>query len=131
MKMGLNNFSAHDVISILNQENLESIFKHFGEEQKSKIISKKIVQERKKNVINTEDLVRIINQSKKNYSKIEKSTKIFQALRMFVNKEISELINGLVKASKLIEINGIIALVTFHSIEDKICKLIFFRSFKL
>ena len=48
MKMGLNNFSAHDVISILNQENLEIIFKHFGEEQKSKIISKKIVQERKK-----------------------------------------------------------------------------------
>ncbi len=125
MKMGLNNFSAHDVISILNQENLESIFKHFGEEQKSKIISKKIVQERKKNVINTEDLVRIINQSKKNYSKLEKSTKIFQALRMFVNKEISELINGLVKASKLIEINGIIALVTFHSIEDKICKNFF------
>ena len=44
---------------------------------------------------------------------------------MFVNNEISELINGLVKASKLIEINGIIALVTFHSIEDKICKNFF------
>ena len=80
---------------------------------------------KEKNVINTEDLVRIINHSKKNYSKIEKSTKIFQALRMFVNNEISELINGLVKASKLVDINGIIALVTFHSIEDKICKNFF------
>ena len=48
---------------------------------------------------------------------------------MFVNNEISELINGLVKASKLIEINGIIALVTFHSIEDKICKNFFLPVF--
>ena len=48
MKMGLNNFSAHDVISILNQENLEIIFKHFGEEQKSKIISKKLFKREKK-----------------------------------------------------------------------------------
>ena len=125
MKMGLNNFSAHDVISTLDQKNLENIFKYFGQEQKSKIISKKIVQERKKKTINTEDLVKIINQTKKNYSKIEKSTKIFQALRMFVNNEISELITGLVKASKLIEINGIIATVTFHSVEDKICKNFF------
>ena len=125
MKMGLNNFSAHDVISTLDQKNLENIFKYFGQEQKSKIISKKIVQERKKKAINTEDLVKIINQTKKNYSKIEKSTKIFQALRMFVNNEISELITGLVNASKLIEINGIIATVTFHSVEDKICKNFF------
>ena len=56
---------------------------------------------RKKNIINTEDLVRLINKSKKNHSRIEKSTKIFQALRMFVNKEISELINGLIAASKI------------------------------
>ena len=122
MKMGLNNFSAHDVISILNQENLEIIFKHFGEEQKSKIISKKIVQQRKKNVINTEDLVRIINHSKKNYSKIEKSTKIFQALRMFVNNEISEIIESLETVKNFIKSNGIMIFLSYHSIEDRTVK---------
>ena len=58
-------------------------------------------------------------------TKIHNSTKIFQALRILVNKEISELINALINSFHLIPIGGVIAVVTFHSIEDKIVKFFF------
>ena len=67
----------------------------------------------------------IINSSKKNFTKKNKSTKVFQALRILVNNEISELILGLTKSCNLISKDGIIAAVTFHSIEDRICKFFF------
>ena len=59
--------------------------------------------------------------------KTNNSTKTFQALRIFVNKEISELIYGLIAATKVLKKNGILAVVTFHSLEDKIVKY-FFKS---
>ncbi len=64
---------------------------------------------------------------KKKNLKIHNATKVFQALRIFVNKEISELIFGLITASKILKKNGVLAVVTFHSIEDKIVKY-FFKS---
>ncbi len=72
--------------------------------------------------------VGIIEKSKrkKNY-RVHSSTKTFQALRIFVNKEISELINGLINSAKILKKNGILAVVTFHSLEDKIVKY-FFKS---
>ena len=126
MKMGLNDFSASDVINRLDQKELEEIFKFFGEERENKKIAFRIVQERKEKVINTEHLVRIIQSTKKikNY-KIHSATKVFQALRIFVNKEISELIYGLINATKVLKKDGIIAVVSFHSIEDKIVKYFF------
>jgi len=128
MQMGLNDFSASEVINKLNQRDLELIFKFFGEEKDSKKIAKKIIFERSKREIDTEKLVGIINSIKKNNSrKIHNATKIFQALRIFVNKEISELVNGLIKSTKIIEVDSMIVIVTFHSIEDKIVKY-FFKS---
>ena len=128
MKMGLNNFSAKDVINKLDQKDLEKIFKFFGDEKDSKRIAYKIVKEREMKEIDTQKLVKIIKISKrkKNY-KIHSATKVFQALRIFVNKEISELIYGLINATKVVDKNGIIAVVSFHSLEDKIVKH-FFKS---
>ena len=128
MKMGLNNFSAEDVINKLNEKELEKIFKFFGEEKESKKIARNIVKERIKQKIDTQLLVKIIETSKsfKNY-KIHSATKVFQALRIFVNKEISELIYGLINAVKVLKKDGVIAVVTFHSLEDKIVKY-FFKS---
>jgi 16S rRNA (cytosine1402-N4)-methyltransferase len=128
MRMGINNFSAKDVINNLDEKELEDIFRYFGEEKESKRISHNIVTDRIKKNITTEELVRIIESSKrkKNY-KIHSATKIFQALRIFVNKEITELINGLINATKIVKKDGIIAVVTFHSLEDKIVKY-FFKS---
>src|SRR6056300_986476 len=128
MKMGLNNFSAHDVIDKLDEKELESIFKYFGEEKESKKIARNIIKERSKQIIDTQLLVKIIEKSKslKSY-KIHSATKVFQALRIFVNKEISELINGLINAVKVLKKDGVIAVVTFNSLEDKIVKY-FFKS---
>ena len=128
MKMGLNNFSAKDVINKLNEKDLEKIFKFFGEEKDSKRIAYKIIKERKIKEIDTQKLVKIIESSKrkKNY-KIHSATKVFQALRIFVNKEISELIYGLINATKIVDEGGIIVVVSFHSLEDKIIKH-FFKS---
>ena len=126
MRMGLNKFSASDVVNNLNQKELELIFKIFGDEKDGKKIARKIVLERKKNKIDTQKLVQIINICKRNNNKkIHNSTKIFQALRIFVNKEISELIKGLINSVNILEKNGILILVSFHSLEDKIIKTFF------
>ena len=126
MKMGMNDFSAEDVINKLNQESLAKIIKSFGEEQKAKLIAKNIIQQRSKKNILTHDLVSIIDRAKGyKKAKIHNATKTFQALRIFVNKEISELIYGLINSFKLLPVGGIIVVVTFHSIEDKIVKYFF------
>ena len=128
MKMGINNFSAKDVINKLEIEKLEKIFKVFGEEKDAKKIAINIDRERKKKEIDTQKLVEIIKNSKKkgNY-KIHSATKIFQSLRIFVNKEISELINGLISGTKILNKDGVLVVVSFHSLEDKIVKY-FFKS---
>ncbi len=128
MKMGINDFSAKEAINFLEEKELEKIFKYFGDEKESKRIAHNIIQDRKNQEITTEELVRIIDSSKrkKNY-KTHSATKIFQALRIFVNKEISELIYGLINATKILKKDGVIAVVTFHSLEDKIVKY-FFKS---
>ena len=126
MKLGLNNYSAKEVINSLSEKELFTIFKFFGEENQSKIISKKIIKSRKGKSLNTQDLVNIINSIKKNpKKKIHNATKVFQALRMFVNEEISQLIYGLINSFKLLPIGGIMVIITFHSIEDKIVKYFF------
>ena len=126
MKMGLNDFSAKDVINKLDQKELEQIFKYFGEEKNSKLISKKIVVERQKKNLDTQDLVTIVKKTKKKYyTKTNPATKVFQALRIFVNKEISELTRGLKESANIVGQNGVILTVSFHSLEDKICKFFF------
>ena len=128
MRMGINNFSAKDVINKLDKKELVKIFKFFGEEKESKKISNIIVQKRRNHEIDNKSLLEIIKRVKrKNNTKIHNATKIFQALRIFVNKEISELIHGLIAASKVLKKDGVLVVVTFNSIEDKIVKY-FFRT---
>ena len=123
MQLGLNNYSAADAINKLDAKELEKIFKYFGDEKDAKYISKNIVKERLNKKIDTQGLIKIVDKSKirKNF-KVHNSTKVFQALRIFVNKEISELIYGLINATKVLKKGGVLAVVTFHSLEDKIVK---------
>ena len=128
MQMGLSETSAEDVINTLNEKNLKLIIKILGEEQEAGKIAKNIIKARTaKKIESVTELVRIIEASKKrNYNKkINVCTKTFQALRIFVNKETTELIEGLIKASQLIKSGGKIIVVSFHSIEDKIIKYYF------
>ena len=128
MQMGLSKISAEDVINKLDEKSLKLIIKILGEEQEAGKIAKNIIKARTvKKIVTVPELVKIIEASKKkNYNKkINVSTKTFQALRIFVNKETTELIEGLIKASQLIKFGGKIIVISFHSIEDKIIKYYF------
>ena len=128
MGMGLNKNTAKEILNNLDAKTLGSIFRLLGEEKEGLRISKNILRERKLNPIKTiPDLVKIIQKSKKkNFKKKTNiSTQVFQALRIFVNKEITELIEGLIIATKILKEDGKIVVVTFHSLEDKIVKFFF------
>jgi len=128
MQMGLSETSAENVINTLDEKSLKLIIKILGEEQEAGKIAKNIIRARTIKTIDTvTELVRIIEASKKrNYNKkINVCTKTFQALRMFVNKETTELIEGLIKDSQVIKSGGKIIVISFHSIEDKIIKYYF------
>ncbi len=130
MSMGLSNISAEFVVNNFSEKNLKLIIKILGEEKDASKIAKNIVKFRlTRKITKADQLVEIIERSKKkNYTnKISPSTKTFQALRIFVNKEISELINGIIDAAKILKPGGKILVVSFHSIEDKIVKFFFSR----
>ena len=131
MSMGLTDISAQQVINNLSEKQLKLIIKILGEEKEASKIAKNIVRARtEKKITRVDQLVAIIEKSKKKnfHTKINPSTKTFQALRIFVNKEITELINGIIKATKILKPGGKILIVSFHSIEDKIVKY-FFNNF--
>ncbi len=131
MSMGLTDMSAREVVNNYNSNDLKDIIKTFGEEEEASRISKNIIKLRENKQINTTDeLVKIIKKSKKkNYKKkIDESTKTFQAIRIFVNKEVYELIEGIIKATKILKPGGKLIVVSFHSIEDKIIKF-YFKNF--
>ena len=131
MNMGLSDISAEEVINNLSEKHLRLIIKILGEEQDASKIAKNIVRARSiKKITRVNELVKIIEKSKRNkyLSKINPSTKTFQAIRIFVNKEISELLNGIINATKILKPGGKIIVISFHSIEDKIVKY-FFNNF--
>ena len=130
MNMGLSNINADKVINKFSEINLKSIIKFFGDEKEAAFIAKGIVKSRSNKPIETTDeFVQIIKNSKKKFSKkINPCTKTFQALRIFINKEVSELIFGLISATKILKDGGKIIVITFHSLEDKIVKF-FFKNF--
>ena len=128
MEMGLNDRNTFDVINSLDKEYLANIIKIFGDEKDGKLIANSIDKYRKNKLIrNSEELANIIKSAKnikRNYKK-NPSTKTFQALRIFVNNELTELISGLIQATKMLSSNGMIIVISFHSLEDKIVKNFF------
>ena len=127
MSMGLSSISAEEVVNNFSEQKLKLIIKIFGEEKDASRIAKNIIKSRLvKKITQVDQLVAIIKQSKKNYTnKINPSTKTFQALRIFVNKEITELVDGIIGATKALKPGGKMLVVSFHSIEDKIVKYFF------
>ncbi len=128
MNMGLSSISAEYILNNYDENKLKMIIKIFGDEKEASKIVKNILKARKiKKISKVSELVQIIEKSKKkNFSKkINVCTKTFQALRIFVNKETTELVEGIIKATKLIKYGGKIIVISFHSIEDKIVKFYF------
>ena len=128
MEMGINEYSAYDVINTLDKEHLAKIIKVLGDEKDGKIIANKIDKCRSIQPIKTSiELASIIGDAKKNYKNYKRNpaTKTFQAIRIFVNQELTELVSGLIEAAKLLSSGGILIVVSFHSLEDKIVKNFF------
>ena len=127
MRMDPNSTKVEDIINNCSEELLKKIIKDLGDEGDAGLISKNIAKARKlKKIIKVKELAEIIKNSKKyQYSKINPCTKTFQALRIFANREISELINGIASATKFLKPGGKLIIISFHSIEDKIVKYYF------
>ena len=127
MRMGHNTISAYELVNEAPLEDLNSIIKIFGEDSDHKKIAKEIVQIRKiKTIDTTKELRNAILKAKGNrYFKKDPCTKTFQALRMIVNQELSEIFDALKKTIELSKTNTGITTVTFHSLEDRIVKKIF------
>jgi 16S rRNA (cytosine1402-N4)-methyltransferase len=127
MRMDLRNpISAKDVINSFGENELADIFYKYGQERFSRQIAKAIAERRKRGKINSSlelgDIIRLV---KKRDGKIDPATKVFQALRIFVNDELSNLKELLDSAPFLLNSGGRIAIISFHSLEDRIVKLNF------
>ena len=127
MRMGLADKNAIEIINKYNEKELAKIIYEYGEERYSRIIAREIVKSRKIQYISkTSELSNIIKKCipKKNQynKKIHPATKTFQALRIYVNDELNELKSSLDKSLKILNTNGLILVVSFQSLEDRIVK---------
>lgn len=123
MRMDKNNkLTADFIVNKYSLSELIRIFKEYGEEKKAFQIANEIIKFRNKQKINTTfDLVNIIKKIKKNQKK-HPAKNIFQALRIEVNDEINNLKEVLSKALNFLNKNGILVVISFHSLEDRIVK---------
>lgn len=123
--------TAADIVNTRSPEQIERILKQYGEERFAKHIAKAIIQEREQNKIKTtSQLVDIIGRAVPGWYKRQRlhfATRTFQALRIAVNDELENLSKALSQAIEILEPNGKIAVISFHSLEDRIVKQ-FFKS---
>ena len=120
--------SAYEVVNDYPYEKLIDIFKNYGEEKYSVSIAKAIIKNREKKPIETTfELAEIIKENVpiKYRNKSHPARKIFQAIRIEVNDELNVFEKALNDALKLLKPKGRICVITFHSLEDRICKKVF------
>jgi 16S rRNA (cytosine1402-N4)-methyltransferase len=130
MRMDIENLdlTAQKIINEFDQHNLSDIFYYYGEEKNSRQIARKIIEFRKKKEISTTfELVELIKKVN-SYKKKHTATRVFQALRIFINDELNELDITLKKSLLFLKKNGKIITVAFHSLEDKVIKNFFSRN---
>lgn len=123
-----NPLSAYEVVNNYSKEELINILYKYGEEKFAPSIAKKIVEYREnKRIETTLELVEIIKSGVPEKYRRDKhpARKTFQAIRIEVNHELDVFENSLKQALELVEIGGRVCVITFHSLEDRICKTIF------
>lgn len=115
--------SAQEIINQDSEENLADIFYHYGEERHSRKIARAIVTARASNAITTtNELANIIERVIPRRGKIHPATKVFQALRIVVNDELAQLEKVMPLALAALKSGGRLAIITFHSLEDRLVK---------
>jgi len=118
--------TAYEILNFWEEEEIADLIFKYGEEKGSRLIAKGVVDFRKKQKIEkVKDLVEIIEKAVGKFyknKKIHSATKTFQALRIYVNQEFKVLEEAIENIVKVLETDGRLAIVTFHSLEDKIIK---------
>jgi 16S rRNA (cytosine1402-N4)-methyltransferase len=128
MRMGRDGRSAADIIATASAEELTRIFRDFGEERMAAKIARGIVAERTRSPIaTTRHLARIVAGQKGSREKIDPATRVFQALRIEVNQELVALARFLAAAVARLNEGGRLAVISYHSLEDRIVKETFRR----
>lgn len=126
MRMSQSGLSAADVVNNFEPAQLKRIFRIFGEEKKAHKIAGAICRERERQPLTTTlqlaGLIENVVGVPPGKKTIHPATRTFQALRIFVNAELDELVRGLHAAEQLLSPGGRLAVVTFHSLEDRIVK---------
>jgi len=122
-------FTASDIVNGWDEDNIRTILYGYGDEHFAKSIARKITEVRSmKKIETTHELVEVIRTAVPGFykrGKIHFATKTFQALRIAVNEEIQSLEQGLADAWELLAPKGRIAIISFHSLEDRIVKRFF------
>ena len=127
MNMGTSSTKAYEVVNLYEEKKLADIIFKLGEEKFSRRIAKNIVISRKVKLISsTSELAKIVSDSipfsKIKNKRIHPATKTFQALRIYVNDEINELSTSLKKTINILNKDGLLIIVSFQSLEDRIVK---------
>ena len=121
--------SAKEWINSASEKELADVFYFLGEERKSRQFAKKIIQVRKDtNISSTKNLAELFKP--KGFQKKHPATNIFRGIRILINNEFEELKEGLISAIKVLKDRGILAVISFHSAEDRIVKNFFKKDYK-
>jgi 16S rRNA (cytosine1402-N4)-methyltransferase len=128
MRMGKSGRSAADIVAMASVDELTRIFRDFGEERMAAKIARGIVAERTRGPIqSTRQLARIVAGEKGSREKIDPATRVFQALRIEVNQELVALGRFLAAAVARLKPGGRLAVISYHSLEDRMVKETFRR----
>lgn len=115
--------TASDLVNSLTKAQLYDLFHSYGEEKNAWTISDRIVRARSvKPIKTTDDLAEIVYWAVGRFDKTNPATRIFQALRIVINDELTAVEEALPKAFRLLEKKGRLAIISFHSLEDRIVK---------
>ena len=118
--------SAADVIARLPEQELADVIFRYGEERFSRQIAKRIVETRRNAPITTTSMLAdVVRSVIRGYSPIDKATRTFQALRIYVNDEVGELERFLDRIGAYMKPGARLAIISFHSLEDRVVKLRF------
>jgi 16S rRNA (cytosine1402-N4)-methyltransferase len=128
MRMSRSGRSAADVVATASADELARIFFEYGEEWMAVKITRAILEERSRQPItSTRQLARIVAQTKGDREKIDPATRVFQALRIEVNEELQSLSRFLAAAVEKMNAGGRLAVISYHSLEDRMVKEAFRR----
>lgn len=129
MRLGINDKNAYEVINKYSKKDLERVFKEYGEIKNPSRLADIIIRERdKKNIETSKELENIIfhnSDKSKKYGKINPATLIFQAIRIEVNDELNILKKSIENIKNILKKYGVIVVISYHSLEDRIIKRFF------